>query len=85
MLLGRVTIVGIATSYGLDGPEIESRWERDFPRPSEPMAHPISYTMGTGVFPGVKRPRRGVDHPPPSSAEVEERVEPHIVSLSGTS
>jgi hypothetical protein len=25
-------------------------------------------------FPGVKRPGRGVDHPPPSSAEVKERV-----------
>jgi hypothetical protein len=26
-------------------------------------------------FPGVKRPGLGVDHPPPSSAEVKERVE----------
>jgi hypothetical protein len=25
-----------------------------------PGAHPASYTMGTGSFPGVKRPRRGV-------------------------
>jgi hypothetical protein len=24
-------------------------------------AHPVSYTMGTGSFPGVKRPGRGVD------------------------
>jgi hypothetical protein len=23
--------VGIATGYGMDGPGIESRWERDFP------------------------------------------------------
>jgi len=29
-----------------------------------PGAHPSSYTMGTGPFPGVKRPGRGVDHPP---------------------
>jgi len=29
-----------------------------------PEAHPASYTMGTGSFPGVKRPGRGVDtHP----------------------
>jgi hypothetical protein len=35
-----------------------------------PGAHPASYTMGTGSFPGVKRPGRGVDHPPPYSAEV---------------
>jgi len=27
--------------------------------------------MGTRSFPGVKRPGRGVDHPPPSSAEVK--------------
>jgi len=27
-------------------------------------AHPASYTMGTGSFPGVKRPGSGVDHPP---------------------
>ena len=31
-------------------------------------AYPASYTIGTGSFPGVKRPGRGVDHPPPSSA-----------------
>jgi hypothetical protein len=28
-------------------------------------------TMGTGSFPGVKRPGRGADHPPPCSAEVK--------------
>jgi hypothetical protein len=28
--------VGVATSYGLDGPGIESRWGRDFPHPSTP-------------------------------------------------
>ena len=27
-------------------------------------AHPASYTMGTGLFPGVKGPGRGVNHPP---------------------
>jgi hypothetical protein len=27
--------------------------------------------MGTGSFPGVKRPGRGADHPLPSGAEVE--------------
>jgi len=30
--------------------------------------------MGTGSFPGIKQSGRGVDHPPPSSAEVQERV-----------
>jgi hypothetical protein len=38
--------------------------------------------MGTGSFPGVKRPERGVDHPSPSSAEVKERVELYLYSTS---
>jgi hypothetical protein len=36
-----------------------------------PGDHPASCTMGTVSFLGVKRPGRGADHPPPSSAEVE--------------
>ena len=36
--------------------------------------------MGTGSFPGVKRPGRGVDHPALSSAEVKERVELYFYS-----
>jgi hypothetical protein len=28
-----------------------------------PEAHPVSYTMDTGLFLWVKRPKRGVDHP----------------------
>jgi len=43
-----------------------------------PGAHPASYTMGTGSFPGVKRPGRGVNHQPSSSTEVKERVELHL-------
>ena len=34
--VGRNSVVGIATSYGLNGPGIESRWGRDFPRPPRP-------------------------------------------------
>ena len=59
----RDSAVGIATRYWLDGPGIECWW-------GGPGAHPASYTMGNGYFPGVKRPERGVDHPPPPSAEV---------------
>ena len=80
--MGRDSSVGIATSYGLDGPEIESRWGQDFPHPG---AHPASYTMGTGSFPGVKGPGRGVDHPPLSSAEFEGRVELYIYCFSVSS
>ena len=48
-----------------------------------PEAHPTSYTTGTESFPGVNRPGRGVDHPPPSSAEVKERVEVYLYSPFG--
>jgi hypothetical protein len=69
---GRDSSVGIATGYGLDGPGIESRWGARFFAHVQtgPGAQPASCTMGTGSFPGVKRPGRGADHPPPSSAEV---------------
>ena len=58
--------VGIATRYGLDGPGIEFRWGTrvSIPVQTGPGAHPASYTMYTGSFTGVKRPGRGVDHPP---------------------
>jgi hypothetical protein len=36
----RDSSVGIATSYGLDGPGIESRWYRDFSYPSRPALGP---------------------------------------------
>jgi len=38
--------------------------------------------MSTGTFPEVKRPGRGFDHPNPSGAEVKERVELCLYSLS---
>jgi len=70
--VGRDSSVGIATGYGLDGPGIESRCGARFSAPAqtETGAHPAYCTMGTGSFPGVKRPGRGVDHPPPYSADV---------------
>ena len=52
------------------------------PVQTSPGVHPASYTMGTGSFPGVKWPERRVDHPLPSSAVVEERVELYICSTS---
>jgi hypothetical protein len=50
-----------------------------------PEAHPASYTMGTVSSPGVKRPGRGVEHPPSSNAVVKERVELYLYSPSGPS
>ena len=37
---GLGSAVGIATGYGLDGPGIESGWERDFPHLSRPALGP---------------------------------------------
>jgi hypothetical protein len=46
-------------------------------------AHPASYTMGTrSLSRRVKRPGRGDGHPPQYSAEVREREELHLYSLS---
>ena len=83
-IMGRHSSVGIATRYGLDGPGIESRWGQDFSAPVQtgPGAHSVSYTMGTGYLYGGKAAGRGADHPPPSSAVVEGRVELYICSPS---
>jgi hypothetical protein len=51
------------------------------PVPTEPGSHPAFDTMGTASFPGVKRPKRGVDHPFPSSAEVEEMFRHYRIIL----
>jgi hypothetical protein len=54
--VGRDSVAGIATRYGLDGPEMESRRGRDFPHPSRlalgPTQHPIQ--LLPGLFPGGK-------------------------------
>jgi hypothetical protein len=75
--------VGAVTRYGLDGPGIESRWGRDFPHTTRPALGPTQPPIQW--VPGVKRPGRGVDHPPPSSAELKERVELELCSPSGPS
>jgi hypothetical protein len=87
MGVDRDSVVGVGTRYGLEVPGIESRWRRDFPYPSRPALGPTQPPVqGHGVsFPGVKRPGRGVDHPPPSSSEVKETVELHLYSHSGSS
>ena len=74
--------VGIATCYGLDGPWIESWWGARYSAPvqSGPGAHPATCTMGTGSLPGVKRPGRGDDHPPPSSTKFQGRVQLYLYS-----
>ena len=55
---GPGSVVGIANGYGLDGPGIESQWERHFPPvQTGPGAHPASCTLGTGSFTGVNSGR----------------------------
>ena len=63
----------------------EDEGEVSAPVQTRPGGHPASYTMGAESFPEVKRPGCAVDHPPPSSAEVKERVQLYIYSLSGLS
>jgi len=76
----------VSTRYGLDGPRIEFRLGRDL-HPSRPTLEStqLSVQWVPGLFPRVKRPGRGVDYPPPSSTEVEERVQLYLCSLSGPS
>jgi hypothetical protein len=40
IIVGRDSSVGTATRYGLDGPGIETQWERDFPHPSRLVLGP---------------------------------------------
>ena len=85
--MGRDSSVGIATRHVLDGPGIESRWGAKFSAPvqTDLGAYPASYAMDTGSFPGVKRPERGVDYPPPSRAQVKEIVDLYLYSPYGLS
>jgi hypothetical protein len=52
-LVGRDSSVGIATRYGLDGPEIEFRWGRDFPHRFRPALRstlpPVQWVPGVSL------------------------------------
>ena len=66
--MGRDSSVGIAIRYGLDDPGIESRWgEIIRTRPDRPCVYRLSLQE-------VKRTGRGVDHTPPSSAQINDRI-----------
>ena len=78
-VVGRDSSVGTATHYGLHGPGIEYRVGEGeiFRTRSDRAWGPLSllYSAHRVSFQGVKQQGRGVNHPPPSSAEVKERVE----------
>jgi len=86
--LGRDSSVSIGIRYGLDGPGIEFRWGRDVPHPFKPAlgVHPVSYTMGTGSFPGVKSGRGvALTTHPHLGQEVKEKVDLYLYSPFGSS
>ena len=85
--VGRCSSVFVAARYRLDGPGIESRYSRDIPRPSRPALEPKKPSAQRVPCHSreVNWPERGVDNPPPSSAEVKDRVEPYRYSPSSPS
>jgi hypothetical protein len=65
--LGWDSSVGIETRYELDGSGSNPGPSRPALGPTQPPVQWVS-----GLFSGEKRPGRGVDHLPSSSAEVKE-------------
>jgi hypothetical protein len=45
------------------------------------LSRPSTYTMGTGTFPGIKRPGLGVSNLAASSAKVTGRIELYLSPL----
>jgi hypothetical protein len=70
IMVGRDSSVGIVTSYRFRSDD--RMGERlSAPVQTGPGAHPAS-CVGTGAFPVVKRPGRGVDHPPHIAPRLKE-------------
>lgn len=77
----RLSVVGMASLYGLNGRGIEPWLGRIFrTRPDRPTAHRASYAMLTRLFLLAKRPALGVNHLPQSKAKADERVELNLYS-----
>jgi hypothetical protein len=85
--MDRDSSVGIATRYGMDVPEIESRCGRDFPylsRTALGLTQPPIQLVPV-IFPGGKAAEAWLWPPTTSSAEVKERVGLYLYSPSGPS
>ena len=82
--MGRDSVVGIATRYCWtirrsipgEGEIFRARPDRSWGPPS------LLYSGYRVSFPGVKRPGRGADHPPPPKAEVKEFVALYLYARS---
>jgi hypothetical protein len=78
--VGRISVYVIATRYSLDGTGTNSGGGEIFRTCSDrPWDPPSSWRMGNGFLSpgkgrGVKRQGQSVNHPPPHSAEVKERI-----------
>jgi hypothetical protein len=80
------SVEGIADRYALDGPVSKTGGGEIFrTRPEMPWGLPNFLHNGYLFFPGLNQPECGVNHPPPSEAEVKEIVEQYLYSPSGTS
>jgi hypothetical protein len=80
--------VSIVTCYGLDDLGIKLQWEARLSTnthtgPGGP--HSLLYDGYQISFPKVKQPGCGTDHPPTSSAKVNERAQLYLWSPSGPS
>jgi hypothetical protein len=78
--------VGVATRYG-SGDRIPVKARFSAPVQTDPGAHPASFTMGTGSFPGGKAAGAWRKAPTLSSAEVKGKAElySYFYSPSGPS
>ena len=83
---GRDSVVSIATRYRLDGSGLEPWWGQEIlsshPSRLTPQHTEPAVKRAAGLFLGVKWPRRDVDHPPSSTAEVKEGVKLYLYSPS---
>jgi hypothetical protein len=82
---GRDSSIGIATRYGLDGPEIKSCCGRRFPHPSRQALGSPSLIWWLPHLPWSKAPGAWRWPPTPPSAEVKGRVQLYLYSTSGPS
>ena len=71
--------VCIAIRYELDDPGIEVGARFSAPVLTGPVPHRVSYKMGTGSFPQVKRPGRGVHRPLPTNAKFKKKSRAKIL------